>query len=115
MIRFLLLSDIHLLSLAKEQDIHYSVRSSFLKDLADYVKANGSITHILISGDVANKGEESEYNFAKYFFLQVCDVAGCSLKDVYVIPGNHDKNFNSDRSELRCSIFTSLITSDYSF
>lgn len=101
MIRFLLLSDIHLLSLAKEQDIHYCVRNSFLKDLADYVKANGSITHILVSGDVANKGEKSEYISAKSFFEQVCNVVGCSLKDVYVIPGNHDKNFNADRSELR--------------
>lgn len=101
MIRFLLLSDIHLLSLAKEQDIHYNVRCSFLKDLADYVKENGAITHILVSGDIANKGEESEYQCAKSFFQQVCNVAGCSLKDVYVIPGNHDKNFNADRSELR--------------
>lgn len=37
MVKLLLLSDIHFLSLAKEQDQHSHVRDCFIKDLKDYV------------------------------------------------------------------------------
>lgn len=101
MVRFLLLSDIHLLCLAKEQDKHSRVRDCFIQDLKDYVTKNDCINQILVSGDIAFKGEENEYNSALAFFEKICEAVGCTKEDVYVIPGNHDKNFCAGRSELR--------------
>ena len=54
MVRLLLLSDIHFLSLAKEMDQHSYVRDCFITDLKDYVAQYGSINHILVSGDIAS-------------------------------------------------------------
>jgi predicted phosphodiesterase len=101
MVRFLLLSDIHLLCLAKEQDKHSRVRDCLIQDLKDYVANNDCINQILVSGDIAFKGEENEYNSALLFFEKICKAAGCAKEDIYVIPGNHDKNFSAKRSELR--------------
>ena len=101
MVRFLLLSDIHLLCLAREHDVHCYVRECFIQDLKDYVSEKGIIDHILVSGDIAFKGEETEYSEALNFFKAVCEAVGCSLTDVYVIPGNHDKNYNAARDDLR--------------
>lgn len=101
MVKLLLLSDIHFLSLAKEQDQHSHVRDCFIKDLKDYVAKYGSINHILVSGDIASKGDSSEYDSAFEFFDLVSKTAGCNIENIYIIPGNHDKNFYAERSQLR--------------
>ncbi len=110
MIRFLLLSDIHLLCLAKEHDIHWSVRNCFIQDLNNYCQANGKFDFLLVSGDIASKGDKKEYEKAFNFFENVCEAAHCSLQDVYIIPGNHDKNFNAERVDLRQIINNGLST-----
>ena len=101
MVRLLLLSDIHFLSLAKEMDQHSYVRDCFITDLKDYVAQYGSINHILVSGDIASKGDSCEYDSAFDFFDLVSKAAGCNMENIYIIPGNHDKNFSAERSQLR--------------
>ena len=71
MLRLLLLSDIHFLSLYEEMDPHAVVRKSFEKDLSDYRKAYGKIDHILVCGDIAYKGIKEEYAKARVFFEQL--------------------------------------------
>ena len=98
MLRVLLLSDIHFLCMAAEHDVHFNVRKAFLQDIADYAKSRGIIDHILISGDIANHGEKEEFEEAKKFFDDICDKSGCSSDEIYVVPGNHDKNFKEQNS-----------------
>ncbi len=93
MLRLLLLSDIHYLCMAAEHDVHFNVRKAFLQDICDYAGSRGPIDHILISGDIANHGKKEEFEAAKNFFDEICDNAGCSSEEVYVVPGNHDKDF----------------------
>lgn len=100
-LRILLLSDIHFLSLPTEHDSHAPVRRAFLQDVEGYKNVNGAFDVILISGDIACKGAESEYSKALAFFHQLCDVSGCVNERIYMVPGNHDKNLNADRAELR--------------
>lgn len=101
MLRLLILSDIHLMSLLDEMDPKLKFRKEFIKDIKDYRDTFGSIDHILVSGDIANTGNSKEYDYALGFFTEICDASGCPEEEVYVVPGNHDKNFNADNSEIR--------------
>lgn len=100
-LKILLLSDIHFLSLPAEHDSHAQVRRAFLQDIEGYKVVNGDFDVILVSGDIAYKGVKSEYDKALAFFHQLCDVSGCAYERIYVVPGNHDKNLNAVRAELR--------------
>lgn len=108
MLRLLVLSDIHLLSMATELDSDSKMRKAFIKDVEDYKKTHGTINHILVSGDIASKGMANEYNAAYDFFKDVCEVVGCPVEEVYVVPGNHDKNFYAQNAELRHLIHAGL-------
>ena len=108
MLRLLLLSDIHFLSLYEEMDPHAAVRRSFEKDLSDYRKVHGKIDHILVCGDIAYKGVKEEYDKARVFFEQLCDIVGCQPEEIYIVPGNHDKNFYTPNAEIRYLIHSGL-------
>lgn len=108
MLRLLLLSDIHFLSLYEEMDSHATVRKAFMKDLSDYKKEYGIIDHILVCGDIANKGDKNEYDAAHSFFKDLCIAAGCNQEEIYIVPGNHDKNFNASDAEIRHLIHSGL-------
>ena len=108
MLRLLLLSDIHLLSMATEMDPHHCMRRAFLRVVQDYTNKYGDIEHILVSGDIANKGKKVEYADALSFFKELCKSAGCLEEEIYVIPGNHDKNFNAPNSSIRHIIHAGL-------
>lgn len=99
--KFLILSDIHFIATAEEQDPNAKMRRAFLQDLKDYVSENGGFDYILISGDVANKGQEAEFDNATKLINDICDIVKCTSDRVYVVPGNHDKNFASHNPELR--------------
>ena len=101
MLRLLLLSDIHFLSLYKEMDPNACLRKAFLKDLADYRKEHGAIDHILVCGDIAYKGAKHEYEAAHVFFEQICNIVNCKPEEIYIVPGNHDKNFYAANEEVR--------------
>ena len=101
MVRILIISDIHLWSLPSEHDPFDKMRRELMKDVADYADEKGPIQHILISGDIANTGAKSEYEKAKEFIKELCRKCKCPDHEVYVVPGNHDKNFNEKGSGVR--------------
>lgn len=108
MLRLLLLSDIHFLSLYEEMDSHATIRKAFKKDLSDYKKEYGVIDHILVCGDIANTGNKKEYDAAYSFFNELCHIVGCKQEEIYIVPGNHDKNFNASCAEVRHLIHSGL-------
>lgn len=101
MVRILIISDIHLWSLPGEHDQYYPIRRKLLDDIKDYADAKGCINHILISGDIANTGAKTEYEKARAFIKDLCLKCQCPEHEVYVVPGNHDKNFNAPQSGIR--------------
>ena len=108
MLRFLLLSDIHYLSIYDEMDDNAPIRKAFLKDLADFRKVYGPIHHILVCGDIAYKGSKEEYDAAHRFFENLCDIVGCQPEQIYIVPGNHDKNFLASDAEIRHVVHAGL-------
>lgn len=108
MLKLLILSDIHMLSMAIERDPNFTLRKAFLQDIKDYHQSQGAINHILVSGDIAYKGAEEEYQKAYEFFKEVCNASGCSEEEIYVVPGNHDKDFNAPNAATRHLIHAGL-------
>lgn len=97
MLRVLLLSDIHFIHCEDDENDYRSLETAFVEAM-DEVRDSGGLTQILICGDIANKGQESEYQTAEAFLKRVFEHLGCDEKQtqVYVVPGNHDINRNTN-------------------
>lgn len=91
-IRFLHISDIHLLALGESSplDLNRRFRDALELDVRDYVAETGSIDAILIGGDIAASGQEHQYNVAIAWIERLCGIVSCSHNDVFCVPGNHD-------------------------
>ena len=97
MLRILLLSDIHFIHCEDDENIYRSLETAFVEAMDD-VRDSGGVNQILICGDIANKGQENEYQTAEAFLKRVFERLGCDEKQtqVYVVPGNHDINRNTN-------------------
>jgi len=100
MLRILLLSDIHFIHCEDDENDYRSLETAFVEAM-DEVRDSGGLDHILICGDIANKGQENEYEKAEEFLKGVFDHLGCDETStrVYVVPGNHDINRNINKEE----------------
>lgn len=91
---FIHLSDIHFVrSSNNPDDIDKPLRKAILTDL----KTNAqnildNVTGILVTGDIAFSGSGEEYNIAKDYLNEICDIFNIKPSDVYCVPGNHDVN-----------------------
>lgn len=95
MLRILLLSDIHFIHCEDDENDYRSLETAFVEAMDD-VRESGGVNQILICGDIANTGQENEYQTAEAFLKRVFERLGCDEKQtqVYVVPGNHDINRN---------------------
>lgn len=87
------ISDIHFKSpecLDVHQDPDRSIRTRMMRDLAEQVKEYGNVDAILIGGDVAFKAAKEEYDTAWNWIQELALSSGCSKKQIFVVPGNHD-------------------------
>ena len=100
MLRILLLSDIHFIHCEDDENVYRSLETAFVEAM-DEVRESGGLDQIFICGDIANKGQEDEYQTAESFLKRVYDRLGCDEKktQLYVVPGNHDVNRNTGKSE----------------
>lgn len=92
MIRFLQISDIHFLCCNETDDKYAQMRERFREDLSFLKNKVGAIPYLLICGDIANHGQEKEFEAAKAYINTLCDVLDVNghKPDVFVVPGNHD-------------------------
>lgn len=98
MLRILLLSDMHFIHCEDDDNCYRSLETAFVEAM-DEVRDSGGVNQILICGDVANKGQESEYQTAEAFLKRIFEHLGCDEKQtqVYVVPGNHDIDRNINK------------------
>ena len=100
--RILQISDIHWKDKIAITDTYNDMRDAFLEDLKDYYAANQTpIDHILICGDIAFSGQKAEYDRAKVFINNICEITNCKDSEVYIVPGNHDKDIKAESQALR--------------
>lgn len=96
---FVHLSDIHF---GQERDdrvhIHGDVKQQLIVDARDVISkiADGSADGILVTGDIAQSGQWSEYEEAARWLDELASNIGVGIHCVQMVPGNHDL----DRSKL---------------
>lgn len=93
MIRFLQISDIHFTDVTGNDDAYKLMKCKFLEDIESCCKKKGKLDRILICGDIAFSGLDSQYKEAKLFIEKICGKTECGTEDVFIIPGNHDKKW----------------------
>lgn len=102
MIRILQISDIHWLAIPNAMDDYSLMRHEFLDDIESFCKnGNGRFDHLLICGDIAFSGEKEQYSKAKTYINDICAKIELKESEVYVVPGNHDKQRNVGKPALR--------------
>lgn len=73
-----------------DPDLPY--RTELVRDVFEWVTKLGPVDAILITGDIAFKGDPGEYAVARVWIEELANTAHCDLTRVYVVPGNHDVN-----------------------
>jgi calcineurin-like phosphoesterase family protein len=93
-ISFIHLSDIHFVkSSNKPDDIDNDLRKAIITDLkSNATKTLNNVCGILVTGDIAFSGNTEEYNIAKDYLNEICEIFNIKPSDVYCVPGNHDVN-----------------------
>lgn len=87
------LSDIHFRKgeVGTALDLNAHLRNELLRDAeAMCTKLGSAPDAILITGDLAFAGDSEEYNFALDWLGQLCERCNTTLKNIFVVPGNHD-------------------------
>ncbi len=108
MINFLQLSDIHHIYTDEEDNDDRQIHIALLDDLKRYNSEGNTIDYILICGDIANSCDSNQYKLASKFIDEICDIVKCKPHDVYVVPGNHDKDRSCDHARTRGLIYKEL-------
>ena len=71
-------------------DLDHDVRNELEIDLVQVLKDSGPIDAIVVTGDVAFGGKSEDYEVARKWLASLCEKTGCQTEQVWVVPGNHD-------------------------
>lgn len=90
--RFLHLSDIHFCCYRGDphHDVDAAVRSDLLEDLRGQGDRLVPADAVLVVGDISARGQREEFDLARAFLDEVCEIAECDPKRIACVPGNHD-------------------------
>ena len=87
------LSDLHF-GQEKGSDLHLhrDVRDRLIDDARGLAarEPGGTVAGVIVTGDIAFSGKEAQYLEAGQWLDRLCKAVGCSVNDVFVVPGNHD-------------------------
>ena len=75
-----------------EQDPELYFRDALVSHAAQQASQLGDVDAILVTGDVAFKGIQEEFEAAATWLERLADKVGCNKRRIYVVPGNHDVN-----------------------
>lgn len=96
---FEMVSDIHITDRTmNEGDTNYKNNQHFKQMLEDVKKNSPGSKAIIINGDIADTGKESEYKNMKQIYSEVSsEVSG--LPEIYMSVGNHDLSANDYKTQ----------------
>lgn len=90
------LSDIHFKQLKGHEylDVDKDIQNELEFDLKRLKAEYNLVNAILIGGDIAFSGQETEYIEADTWIGRICEIVGCMQENVLTIPGNHDVDWS---------------------
>jgi predicted phosphodiesterase len=71
-------------------DLNREFRDGLEEDARAFVNETSKLDALLIGGDIAATGQEHQFRVAEEWIERLCGIIGCTHKDVYCVPGNHD-------------------------
>lgn len=100
MITYIQLSDIHFRRYSGDAyDIDNDLRNEMIRDIRACYLANQFCTAgVIVCGDIAFSGQDSEYEYADRFLEEVTNCINVKPSCVFCVPGNHDVNQNIPKS-----------------
>lgn len=112
MLTILQLSDIHFKRLPEAREEYAQMRQRLYETIEDICKT-AKVDCILICGDVAFSGNAEEYEQKALPFVNtLMEKTNCQPAQVYMVPGNHDKDRNASFQSTRVFLRESLLNSD---
>ncbi|HVG33164.1 MAG TPA: metallophosphoesterase [Pyrinomonadaceae bacterium] len=101
------LSDLHF-GWRGEQYMHRFVRDQYSRSLTEHIIDEFSSRrahfmqehdrlHFIVSGDLTYQGEKKEFELVEEFLNEVCRALNVNKEKVFIVPGNHDIHWGSDR------------------
>lgn len=94
-VTWLHISDIHFRQSDSHQYDENIVIESLLDDIEERIKEDGlKPDFIAVTGDLAFSGQPSEYELVRAFFDKLLGITGLSLERLFIVPGNHDVDWN---------------------
>lgn len=109
MLTILQISDIHFQKTDNAVDEYAEMRQRMKDCILDFCE-KGKIDFLMICGDIAFSGSASEYNNkAKPFINDLLKLMGGNPNQVYVIPGNHDKDREAKGKHTRAFLRDGLL------
>lgn len=87
------ISDIHFRKgeVGTAMDPYAHIRNELLLDAEKMcIKIGSAPDAILITGDLTFAGDPDEFDFALVWLKLLCEKCGTELKNIFVVPGNHD-------------------------
>lgn len=92
MLTFVQTSDVHFRGYddAEADDLDYELRNELLRDIRRNAADVGGVSGVLVCGDIAFSGSETEYSQASSWLRDLCAAIEVEPWFVWVIPGNHD-------------------------
>ena len=95
--RFLHISDLHfgIENRSEFKETSKTIRKNYMDTLTEQIKgiaAKEPVEFVLLTGDVAWKAAEDEYEEAKEWLTCLLETCGLKSDKLYICPGNHDIN-----------------------
>ncbi|MEL6344982.1 MAG: metallophosphoesterase [Myxococcota bacterium] len=86
--RILHLSDLHIEETRSALELYDRLRED-LRELLD----GESLTAVVVSGDIVNRGTSAEYQAASHFFRDLKEGLSLTPRQILLVPGNHDMDW----------------------
>ena len=92
MLSFIHLSDIHFMKNSGDSfDVDEDLRNEIIYDITHCLpRYIDHIDGVLVCGDIAFSGKQSEYDIATKFLEEMCSKADIDDSKIFCVPGNHD-------------------------
>lgn len=105
--KILVISDLHVGTAARAKDFSTeisgvsSLSENFINDFNELIETEQiNATHLLIAGDITNRGESYEFDIAAERIKDIIKILDIKQENVYFVPGNHDGNWDLEKNAM---------------